>query len=108
MTVTIRITAEFFENYNVGPDGFNTYGNGQPQWKRKGSVEFTVKANADAVMYCDNLTEILTQLVAEQSTVAERFIYDFHEVIFADPIQLSADRLADMMKESFKIGYDKI
>jgi predicted acetyltransferase len=102
MTVTIRTTAQFFENYNVGPDGFNTYGDGQPHWKRKGSVEFTVKADADAVMYCDNLTEILTQMVAEKSTVAERFIYDSHELIFGDPIQLSADRLVDMMNESFK------
>lgn len=102
MTVTIRIKAQFFENYNVGPDGFNTYGDCQPQWISKGGIEFTVKGDSDDLMYCDNLTGILTQLVAEQSTVAERFIYDSHEVIFGDPIQLSADRLVDMMNESFK------
>jgi len=101
MEITIRIMAQVFENYNVGPDGFNTYGDGQPHWKPKGGIEFTVKADGDEVLYCDTITEILTKLVAEQSTVAERFVYDSHQVIFGD-IELPSERLADMIKESFK------
>ena len=40
MKVNVLVECQYFENYNVGPDGFNTFGDKQPHWKPKGGHEF--------------------------------------------------------------------
>lgn len=98
MDTTIRITAQFYENYAIGPNGLE----GAPYWKPKGGHEFIIKANSYDVMYAHNLTEILTEMVAEQSNDYEKFEYIDHEVIFSEPTELSAEVFESKVNEQFE------
>ena len=102
MDTTIRITAQFYENYNVGPNGVNTYGDGQPHWKPKGGREFIIKADSDTIIYADNVEEILTKMVADQSNDYEKFEYLDHEVIFFEPTELSSEDFESKVNEQYE------
>lgn len=98
MDTTIRITAQFYENYAIGPNGPE----GTPYWKPKGGHEFIIKANSDAVMYAPDLKEILTDMVAEQSNDYEKFEYIDHEVIFSEPTELSSEGFLTKVQQQFQ------
>ena len=93
MKVNVLVNCQYFENYNVGPDGFNTYGDKQPHWKPKGGHQFTMEVETDVVMYTDDLEGKLTEIVKEQSNDLEKFEYRDHEVLFQEPTELSYDLL---------------
>ena len=42
MKSKVIVSTQFYENYNVSDDGFNTNGDGQPHWKAKGGHEFEI------------------------------------------------------------------
>lgn len=87
---TLTIQTQYYENYNVGPDGFNTYGDKQPHWKPKGGFEFVIENfDADYLFYDEvNTIEAIKKLISNQETVAAKFEYISHEVSFKDPVTL--------------------
>lgn len=98
MDTTIRITAQFYENYAIGPNGLE----GAPYWKPKGGHEFIIKADSDMVIYADDLKTILTEMVAEQSNDYEKFEYIDHEVIFSKPTELSSKVFESKVSKQFQ------
>lgn len=90
MKSTILVHTQYFENYNVGPDGFNTYGDGLPHWKPKGGHTFKIEMDVDILMYSD-AKAILAKMVEGQSSVAERFEYIDHEIQWQEPTVLGTE-----------------
>ena len=101
----LTIQTQYFENYNVGPDGFNTYGDGLPHWKPKGGHEFVITDfEADYLMYDETRTvEALKALVAKQETVAERFEYISHELTFSEPSTINNSEFLTAYKETKEV-----
>ena len=87
---TLTIQTQFYENYNVGPEGFNTYGDKQPHWKPKGGHEFVIdNFDADYLFYDEeNTIEAIKKLISNQNSVAAKFEYISHEMSFQDPSKL--------------------
>lgn len=87
MKVNLLVNCQYYENYNVGPDGFNTYGDKQPHWKPKGGHTFSLPIDSDTIMYTDknDLVEAISVLVEKQSNVASRFVYIDHEIQWSEP-----------------------
>ena len=100
MDTTIRITAQYYENYAIGPNGLE----GTPYWKPKGGHEFIIKADSDMVMYADNLKEILTEMVAAQSNDYEKFEYIDHDVQFSEPTVLSTEDFISKVQKQFNLA----
>ena len=92
------IQTQYYENYNVGPEGFNTYGDGQPHWKPKGGHEFVIPGFESSYLFYDEeqTVEVLKKLIAAQETVAEKFEYISHELSFSEPTEI---KLNDFMSE---------
>jgi len=100
MDTTIRITAQFYENYAIGPNGLE----GTPYWKPKGGHEFIIKADSDMVMYADDLKEILIEMVAAQSNDYEKFEYIDHDVQFSEPTLLSTEDFISKVQKQFNLA----
>lgn len=88
---TVIIKTQYYENYNVGPDGFNTYGDKQPHWKPKGGMDFVIEMDADILLYCDNKEEVFQKMLDGHETVAERFEYRDYEVQWYKPHLLGSE-----------------
>jgi hypothetical protein len=90
MDVTIRISAQYYENYSDTDT---------PYWKPKGGHEFTIKADADTIFYTydSNLKEILSKMVADESDSHNKYEYIDHEVIFFEPTELSNDKFEKLL-----------
>jgi len=88
MKNTVLIHTQYFENYNVGPDGFNTYGDGLPHWKPKGGHTFSIEMDTDILLYCDDAPAIFQKMLDGQASVAERFEYIDHEIQWQEPTVL--------------------
>ena len=90
MDVTIRISAQYYENYSDTDT---------PYWKPKGWHEFTIKADADTIFYTydSNLKEILSKMVADESDSHNKYEYIDHEVIFFEPTELSNDKFEKLL-----------
>lgn len=100
MDTTIRITAQFYENYAIGPNGPT----GTPYWKAKGGHEFILKVDSDVAMYAPNLKDILKDMVADQSNQYEKFEYIDHEMVFSKPTELSADIFLTKVRNQFELA----
>jgi len=96
MDTTIRITAQYYENY-----GFYE---GTEHWKPKGGHEFIVKADSNMVMYADDLKEILIEMVAAQSNDYEKFEYIDHDVQFSEPTLLSTEDFISKVQKQFNLA----
>jgi len=99
MDTTIRITAQYYENYAIGPNGLE----GAPYWKPKGGHEFIIKADSDVVIYADDLKEILIEMVAAQSNDYEKFEYIDHDVQFSEPTILSTEDFISKVQKQFNL-----
>ena len=90
MDVTIRITAQYYENYS---DTDTHY------WKPKGGHEFTIKADSDVIFYTydSDLKEVLSKMVADESDFMNKYEYIDHEVKFFDAIELSSDKFEKLL-----------
>ena len=91
----ILVHTQYYENYNVGPEGFNTYGDKQPHWKPKGGHTFQIEMDADLLLYSDP-NAIFSKMVEDQSSVAERFEYIEYEIVWQEPTLLGTE--ADYIK----------
>ena len=93
MDCKILINCQYYENYNVGPDGFNTYGDGKPHWKPKGGHMFSMEMDSDALFYINDVEAQLSKIISNQSTVAEKFEYISHEIVWSEPTPLDSNLL---------------
>ena len=98
----LTIQAQYYENYNVGPEGFNHYGDGQPHWKPKGGHEFVIPDfDSDFLFYDEEQTvEVLKRLVEAQSTIAEKFEYISHELSFGEPTEIKFNKFMHLFGET--------
>lgn len=96
------IQTQYYENYNVGPEGFNEYGDKQPHWKPKGGHEFVIdNFDADFLFYDEvNTIKAITKLISDQNSVAEKFEYISHDVSFGDPSKLKNDDFLAVFNET--------
>jgi len=87
MKVNVLVNCQYFENYNVGPDGFNTFGDKQPHWKPKGGHQFLMPIEEDTVMYIEpwELVDAIKVLIEKENSVASRFEYIDHEIQWIEP-----------------------
>ena len=90
MEVTIRITAQYYENYSDTDT---------PYWKPKCGHEFTIKADADTIFYTydSDLKEILSKMVADESDSHNKYEYLGHEVKFFEATELSNDKFEKLL-----------
>ena len=95
----ILVHCQYYENYNVGPDGFGEV----PYWKPKGGHTFEMPIDSDVVFYAD--TEVVLQaiknMVEKQNSIAEKFEYREHEFVSVEPsvvngLEEEIDRLYEM------------
>ena len=98
----LTIQAQYYENYNVGPVGFNTYGDGLPHWKPKGGHEFVIPDfDSDFLFYDEEQTvEVLKRLVEAQSTIASKFEYISHELSFGEPTEIKFNKFMHLFGET--------
>ena len=99
MKVKVVVNCQYYENYNVGPDGFGEV----PYWKPKGGHTFEMPIDSDVVFYAD--TEVVVQaiknMVEKQNSIAEKFEYREHEFVSVEPsvvngLENEIDRLYEM------------
>lgn len=95
----VLVHCQYYENYNVGPDGFGEV----PYWKPKGGHTFEMPIDSDVVFYAD--TEVVVQaiknMVEKQNSIAEKFEYREHEFVSVEPsvvngLEEEIDRLYEM------------
>ena len=98
----LKIHTQYYENYNVGPEGFNTYGDKQPHWKPKGGHTFVIKDfDSEFLFYDEEATvEVLKKLVAKQNSVAEKFEYIEHELVFGEPTPIKNSEFMSLYRET--------
>ena len=93
MDCKLIVGCQYFENYNVGPEGFGEV----PHWKPKGGHEFEIEVNSDVLLYSNDLVKHLTKMVEAQSTIAEKFEYRDHELNWSEPSVLSTEKLYELI-----------
>ena len=93
MDCKLIVGCQYFENYNVGPNGFGEV----PHWKPKGGHEFEIEVNSDVLLYSNDLVKHLTKMVEAQSTIAEKFEYRDHELKWSEPSVLSTEKLYELI-----------
>jgi len=87
----VIINTQYFENYNVGPDGFNTYGDKLPHWKPKGGHQFMIEMDADTLFYADNIAEAFQNMLDKHESPAARFEYVDYEIQWSEPTPLGTE-----------------
>lgn len=95
MKSKLIVSCQYYENYNVGPEGFGEV----PHWKPKGGHEFEIEVDSDVLLYSNKLEEHLTKLVEAQSTIAEKFEYRDHELKWSEPSVLSTEKLYELIRK---------
>jgi|SRR5210317_65522 hypothetical protein len=83
MECKLVVNCQYYENYSVGPDGFGEV----PHWKPKGGHTFQMPIDSDVVMYTDDeiMKKAIINLIESQNSIAERFEYREHRVVFSEP-----------------------
>lgn len=99
MKAKVIVHCQYFENYNVGPEGFGEV----PHWKPKGGFEFVMPIESDTMFYADTdvVVQAIKNLVEKQNTIGDRFEYVDHEVLFQEPalvegLEQEIDRLYEV------------
>jgi len=81
----ILVHTQYFENYNVGPEGFGEV----PHWKPKGGHTFQIEMDADLLLYTDP-AEVFGKMLEKQNSIAERFEYIEYEIQWQEPTVLGS------------------
>ena len=92
MNCTVKVMAQYFENYSDTKT---------PYWKPKGGQEFQIVINSDTILYSDELKSHLTTLVAAQSNEHCKYEYIEHDVEFIKPIVLESKELESLIQTEF-------
>ena len=93
----ILVHTQYFENYNIGPEGFGKV----PHWKPKGGHTFQIEMDADLLMYTDP-AEVFGKMLEKQNSIAERFEYRDYEVQWQKPTVLGSQE--DYIKANQKLN----
>lgn len=95
----VLVHCQYYENYNVGPDGFGEV----PYWKPKGGHTFEMPIDSDIVFYGDTqvVVQAIKNMVEKQNSIAEKFEYREHEFVSVEPsvvngLEEEIDRLYEM------------
>ena len=80
MTNTVHINCQYYEN--------KAFYEGGEAWRPKGGHKFQIKMDTDLLMYCEDVTAILSKMVEKHNTTLERFKYIDYEIIWQEPTQL--------------------
>jgi len=91
---TIRIQTQYLENYSDSTT---------PHLKKKGKYVFTINnIEGDAIMYCDNLKEVLSELCEQQCNDYCRYEYIDHEIDFHGPdLSITSEMLTTAIQQDF-------
>jgi hypothetical protein len=92
MKVTLRILAQYFENYSDTET---------PHFKPKGTQYFEAKTDSELMLYVatTDIAKVCEEILNRHSNDIVKFIYVSHEVIFSEPIQLEeAEVHAELLK----------
>lgn len=84
---TVIIDAQYYENYNVGPEGFGE----KPYWKPKGGHKFQIEMDIDILMYCQDAPKAFQKMLDKHETIAERFEYIGYEILWQEPSLLGTE-----------------
>jgi len=87
MKSKVIIHTQYFENYNVGPDGFGEV----PHWKPKGGHQFMIEMDSDTLFYADNIAEAFQKMLDKHESPAERFEYVDYEIQWSEPTPLGTE-----------------
>ena len=99
MKSKVIVYTQFYENYNVGPDGFGEV----PHWKPKGGHEFSVEIDSDILMYSgDSIKNALKEMVEEQSTIAEKFEFRGYELKWSEPTKLDSKEFESKLDKQYE------
>lgn len=96
MKANLKVIAQVYENYNVGPEGFGD----QPMWKAKGGHEFLIEGiDSDDIFYADSaaIEAAIQQMLDAESSIAERFEYSCYELAFDEPTKLSGEVFSKLL-----------
>ena len=77
MTNTVHINCQYYENKALYEGG--------EAWKPKGGHKFQIEMDTDLLMYCEDVTAILSKMVEAHNTDLERFKYIDYEIIWQKP-----------------------
>jgi len=90
---TLRISTQYYENYSDSQT---------PHWKPKGEQTFIVKdIEGDMLVYCDNLTEVCSNLISSKSNEHCKYEYREHAVDFIGDEEISVAELTKEVREQF-------
>ena len=94
MDVTLRIKAQYFENFSSSDT---------PHFKPKGAQYFESTVSSDLLMYVghDDLIVACEQILKTHSNDIVKFIYTEHEVVFSDPIPLDPEEVHEILLKDF-------
>ena len=97
MNVNVIVTTQYYENYNVGPDGFGE----TPYWKSKGGHTFSLPLDSDTLFYGEDvLIAGIKELLKKQNSISQKFEYIEHDILWDEPTVL--DGLEDEMVKMYK------
>jgi hypothetical protein len=107
MKVNLLVDCQYYENYNVGPDGFNTYGDGLPHWKPKGGYSFSMPIDSDYLIYADEseIVSAITKVVEKQNTISCKFEYREYKIQWTAPTKVGGleDELKSLIDEEVAV-----
>jgi len=90
---TLRIFTQYYENYSDTQT---------PHWKPKGGQTFIIKdIEGDMLMYCDNITEVCSNLVSAKTNDHFKYEYREHEVDFIGDEEISVAELTKEVRNQF-------
>ncbi len=87
MKSKVIINTQYFENYNVGTDGFEEV----PHWKPKGGHQFIIEMDGDTLFYANNIAEAFQKMLDKHETITERFEYVDYEIQCSEPTPLGTE-----------------
>ena len=92
MNCTIKVMAQYFENYSDTKT---------PYWKPKGGQEFQIVIDSDTILYSDELKNHLKEMISNQSDEHNKYEYIEHDVEFKKPIVLDSEILEGLIQKEF-------
>jgi len=97
--VEVIVNCQYYENYNVGPDGFGEV----PHWKPKGGHEFSVEIDSDILMYSgEHFEKVLSKMVEDESTIAEKFEFRGYELKWSEPTPLDSNEFKSKLEKEYE------
>ena len=103
MKVNLLVECQYYENYNVGPEGFGEV----PHWKPKGGHQFLMPINSDYLMYADEsqIVEAITKIVEKQNTISCKFEYREYQIQWSKPDKVGGleEELKSLMNEEVAV-----